>query len=270
MEKGKRGEMLRTPAEPRVEAGKMQEVRCSFSSMIAASTSSSTAPASGWMKEKKKSGCKGNTSLAWERRVIVIVIKKIFLKNYKFTCDEEKWTTAGRSWRRTPMRRRREVFNNWTMLRVTFFLYPSKGKVTIDEPWGVRMRKDFDPAAFVGGILLTFKSPPWHGNLGCRVFALLLLTLISIALISKRLECRLPLPPCFSLPRFEFSAFVPSEPHLHFVLGHDDKLCLVPEEESQDPEDDVESMDNNEEKVSAEVWASCNEKYTCMNCKLSP
>ena len=52
MEKGKRGEMLRTPAEPRVEAGKMQEVRSSFSSMIAASTSSSTAPASGWMKEK--------------------------------------------------------------------------------------------------------------------------------------------------------------------------------------------------------------------------
>ena len=46
MEKGKRGEMLRTPAEPRVEAGKMQEVRSSFSSMIAASTSSSTAPAS--------------------------------------------------------------------------------------------------------------------------------------------------------------------------------------------------------------------------------
>ena len=44
--------MLKTPAEPRVEAGKMQEVRSSFSSMIAASTSSSTAPASGWMKEK--------------------------------------------------------------------------------------------------------------------------------------------------------------------------------------------------------------------------
>ena len=41
------GEMLRTPAEPRVEAGKMQEARSSFfSSMIAASTSSSTAPAS--------------------------------------------------------------------------------------------------------------------------------------------------------------------------------------------------------------------------------
>ena len=59
------GEMLRTPAEPRVEAGKMQEARSSFfSSMIAASTSSSTAAASGWMKEKKKSGCKGNTSLA--------------------------------------------------------------------------------------------------------------------------------------------------------------------------------------------------------------
>ena len=49
---GKRGEMLKTLAEPRVEVGKMQEVRCSFSSMIAASTSSSTAPASGWMKEK--------------------------------------------------------------------------------------------------------------------------------------------------------------------------------------------------------------------------
>ena len=30
MEKGKRGEMLRTPAEPRVEAGKMQEARSSF------------------------------------------------------------------------------------------------------------------------------------------------------------------------------------------------------------------------------------------------
>ena len=45
--------MLKTPAEPRVEAGKMQEARSSFfSSMIAASTSSSTAPASGWMKEK--------------------------------------------------------------------------------------------------------------------------------------------------------------------------------------------------------------------------
>ena len=57
MEKGKRGEMLRTPAEPRVEAGKMQEVRSNFfSSMIAASTSSSTAPASGRMKEKRKSG----------------------------------------------------------------------------------------------------------------------------------------------------------------------------------------------------------------------
>ena len=41
------GEMLRTPAEPRVEAGKMQEARSSFfSSMIAVSTSSSTAPAS--------------------------------------------------------------------------------------------------------------------------------------------------------------------------------------------------------------------------------
>ena len=41
------GEMLRTPAEPRVEAGKMQEVRSNFFSwMIAASTSSSTAPAS--------------------------------------------------------------------------------------------------------------------------------------------------------------------------------------------------------------------------------
>ena len=41
------GEMLRTPTEPRVEAGKMQEARSSFfSSMIAASTSSSTAPAS--------------------------------------------------------------------------------------------------------------------------------------------------------------------------------------------------------------------------------
>ena len=51
------GEMLRTPAEPRVEAGKMQEARSSFfSSMIAASTSSSTAPASGRMKEKRKSG----------------------------------------------------------------------------------------------------------------------------------------------------------------------------------------------------------------------
>ena len=51
------GEMLRTQAEPRVEAGKMQEARSSFfSSMIAASTSSSTAPASGRMKEKRKSG----------------------------------------------------------------------------------------------------------------------------------------------------------------------------------------------------------------------
>ena len=41
------GEMLRTPTEPKVEAGKMQEARSSFfSSMIAASTSSSTAPAS--------------------------------------------------------------------------------------------------------------------------------------------------------------------------------------------------------------------------------
>ena len=48
--------MLKTPAEPRVEAGKMQEVRSSFSSMIAASTSSSTVPASGRMKEKRKSG----------------------------------------------------------------------------------------------------------------------------------------------------------------------------------------------------------------------
>ena len=172
MEKGKRGEMLRTPAEPRVEAGKMQEARSSFfSSMIAASTSSSTAPASGWMKEKKKSGCKGNTSLAWERRVIVIVIKKIFLKNYKITCDEEKgegeWSTAGRGWRRTPMRRRRQVFNNWTMLPVTFFLYPSKGKVTIWWTLRVRMKveKILTPAAFVAGILyklLTFKvvTPP--------------------------------------------------------------------------------------------------------------
>ena len=121
------------------------------------------------MKKKKKEEVsklyKRNTSLAWERRVIVIVIKKNFLKNYKFTCDEEKWTTAGRSWRRTPMRRRREVFNNWTMLRVTFFLYPSKGKVTIDEPCGWGWEKILTPAAFVAGILyklLTFKvvTPP--------------------------------------------------------------------------------------------------------------
>ena len=48
------GEMLRTPAEPRVEAGKMQEARSSFfSSMIAASTSSSTAPASGCEEEER-------------------------------------------------------------------------------------------------------------------------------------------------------------------------------------------------------------------------
>ena len=59
----------------------------------------------------------------------------------------------------------------------------------------------------------------------------------------------LPLPACFSLPRFEFGAFFPSEPHLHFVLGQDDKLCLVPEEESQDSQEDVESMDKNEEEV---------------------
>ena len=38
------GEMLRTPVEPRVEAGKMQEARSSFfSSMIAASNSSTSA-----------------------------------------------------------------------------------------------------------------------------------------------------------------------------------------------------------------------------------
>ena len=59
----------------------------------------------------------------------------------------------------------------------------------------------------------------------------------------------LPLPACFSLPRFEFGAFVPSKPHLHFVLGQDDKLCLVPEEESQYSQEDVESMDKNEEEV---------------------
>ena len=41
------GEMLRAPVAPRVEAGKMQEARSSFfSSMIAASNSSSSAPAS--------------------------------------------------------------------------------------------------------------------------------------------------------------------------------------------------------------------------------
>ena len=40
-----------------------------------------------------------------------------------------------------------------------------------------------------------------------------------------------------------------SKPHLHFVLGQDDKLCLVPEEESQDSQEDVESMDKNEEEV---------------------
>ena len=89
-----------------------------------------------------------------------------------------------------------------------------------------------------------------------------LLLLISIALISKRLQCRLPLPPCFSLPRFEFGAFVPSEPHLHFVLGQDDGPCLVPEEESQD---DVESMDNNEEEVVFEERDIANHKDVEIN-----
>ena len=89
-----------------------------------------------------------------------------------------------------------------------------------------------------------------------------LFTLISIALISKRLQCRLPLPACSSLPRFEFGAFVPSEPHLHFVLGQDDKLCLVPEEESQD---DVESMDNNEEEVVFEERDIANNKDVEIN-----
>ena len=68
MEKGKRGEMLRTRAEPRVEVGKMQEVRSSFSSMIAASTSSSTAPASGWMKEKKEEWLQGEHQLGLSRK----------------------------------------------------------------------------------------------------------------------------------------------------------------------------------------------------------
>ena len=66
-------------------------------------------------------------SLAWaERRVNDIVIN-FFLKNTSSPVMMEKWTTAGRSWKENTdakMRSWREDFNNWTVLRMTFFLYP--------------------------------------------------------------------------------------------------------------------------------------------------
>ena len=66
---GERGEMIKTLAEPRVEAVKMQEVRSNFfSSMMAASTSSSTAPARGWMKEKKEEWLQGEHQLGLSRK----------------------------------------------------------------------------------------------------------------------------------------------------------------------------------------------------------
>ena len=135
--------------------------------------------AGGW-RRKRRVVARGTP--AWpEKEESLSLSSKIFF--WKITSSpvmrrkEEKWSTAGRGWRRTPMRRRREVFNNWTMLRVTFFLYPSKGKVTIWWTLRVRMRKDFDPCGFCGRHLVQavdlYSHPPWHGNLGCHVFPLL-------------------------------------------------------------------------------------------------
>ena len=53
------------------------------------------------------------------------------------------------------------------------------------------------------------------------------LTLLSLVSISKSL----PLPACFSLPKVEYGAFLPSQIHSNFVLDANDEPKLVPEYE---------------------------------------
>ena len=92
--------MLKTLAEPRVDGGQDAGGQVQLLLLDDGGVHLKLDSAGKRVDEGEKRRVVARGTPAWpeqKEESLTLSLKKIFLKNYKFTCDEEKWTTAGRS-----------------------------------------------------------------------------------------------------------------------------------------------------------------------------